>query len=367
MRFLNLRLQNFRNIEFAELPLGNARNFLLGANGQGKSNLLEALGLATALRSFRTQTLAALTRKGVKEYKLAYEIEHDTQGLTALEIHSRTGGRTVWVDGEKVTRLIDFIGRFPSVTLCSSDLILLRGSPSERRRFMDLTLSVVNRDYYAALRDFHRGIAERNRLLKNSGSAAELSAFEAEIAPHACQIASCREAGMRVLGEVLCRTYDRIAEADEGPELSFRPNVDCHDTEAYCRLLYDSRKRDQMIGATQRGPHRDDFSFSLQVGGAREYASDGQQRGLCVALRIAQASFYRQQLGLVPVLLADDVLGELDPIRRQGFWRACPEDIQVVATGTELPAEPERWSVCEVLNGQIGRAVRHETKRSKSL
>ena len=117
--------------------------------------------------------------------------------------------------------------------------------------------------------------------------------------------------------------------------------------------MHDSRKRDQMIGATQRGPHRDDFNFSLQIGSAREYASDGQQRGLCVALRIAQACFYRQQLGLVPVLLADDVLGELDPIRRQGFWRACPEDLQVVATGTELPAEPEKWSVCEVLNGLI--------------
>jgi DNA replication and repair protein RecF len=354
MRFLNLRLQNFRNIEFAELPLANARNFLLGANGQGKSNLLEALGLATALRSFRTQTLAALPRKGAKEYKLAYELEHDTQGSTTLEIHSHSKGRSVWVDGEKVTRLVEFIGRFPSVTLCSSDLMLLRGSPSERRRFMDLALSVVNRDYYTALRDFHRGITERNRLLKNSGSAAELSAFEAEIAPHASQIASYREAGMRSLSEVLCRTYDRIAEADEGPELSFRPNVDCHDTEAYCRLLHESRKRDQMIGATQRGPHRDDFNFSLQVGGAREYASDGQQRGLCVALRIAQASFYREQLGLEPVLLADDVLGELDPIRRQGFWRACPEDVQVVATGTELPAESDRWSICEVLNGQIG-------------
>ena len=354
MRFLNLRLQNFRNIEFAELPLGNARNFLLGANGQGKSNLLEALGLATALRSFRTQTLAALPRKGIKEYKLAYELEHDSQGSTALEIHSHPGGRSVLVDGEKVTRLVDFIGRFPSVTLCSSDLMLLRGSPSERRRFMDLTLSVVNRDYYTALRDFHRGIAERNRLLKNSGSAAELSAFELEIATHAIQIASCRAAGMNTLSEVLCRTYDRIAEADEGPQLSFCPNVDCHDTEAYCRLMYESRKRDQMIGATQRGPHRDDFNFSLQVGSAREYASDGQQRGLCVALRIAQASFYRQELGLVPVLLADDVLGELDPIRRQGFWRACPEDLQVVATGTELPAEPEKWSVCEVLNGLIG-------------
>ena len=354
MRFLNLRLQNFRNIEFAELPLGDTRNFLLGANGQGKSKLLEALGLATALRSFRTQTLAALPRKGVKEYKLAYELEHDTQGSTALEIHSSPGGRSVWVDGEKVTRLVDFIGRFPSVTLCSSDLMLLRGNPSERRRFMDLTLSVVNRDYYTALRDFHRGIVERNRLLKNSGSAAEFSAFEAEIAKHAIQVASYRDVGMNTLSEVLRRTYDRIAEADEGPQFSFRPNVDCHETEAYCRLMHDSRKRDQMIGATQRGPHRDDFNFSLQIGSAREYASDGQQRGICVALRIAQASFYRQQLGLVPVLLADDVLGELDPIRRQGFWRACPEDLQIVATGTELPAEPENWSVCEVLNGLIG-------------
>ena len=353
MRFLSLRLQNYRNIEFAELPLGNARIFLLGANGQGKSNLLEALGLATALRSFRTQTLAALPRKGVKEFKLAYELDHDNQGSTTLEIHSSPGGRSVWVDGEKMTRLVDFIGRFPSVTLCSSDLMLLRGNPSERRRFMDLTLSVVNRDYYTALRDFHRGIVERNRLLKNGGSEAEFSAFETEIARHAIQIASYREVGMNTLSEVLCRTYDRIAEADEGPQFNFRPNVNCHDTEAYCRLMHDSRKRDQMIGATQRGPHRDDFNFSLQVGSAREFASDGQQRGLCLALRIAQASFYRQQLGVVPVLLADDVIGELDPIRRQGFWRACPKDLQVVASGTELPAESEKWSICEVLNGVI--------------
>lgn len=353
MRFLNLRLQNFRNIEFAELPLGDVRNFLLGANGQGKSNLLEALGLATALRSFRTQTLAALPRKGFKEYTLAYDLEHDALGATSLEIHTGAGGRSVLIDGEKVTRLVEFIGRFPTVTLCSADLMLLRGSPSERRRFIDLTLSVVNRGYYTALRDFHCGIVERNRLLKNGGSPAELSAFEAEIAPHASEIARYRAEGMATLREVLCRTYDRIAEADEGPELSFRPNVDCSDTESYCRLLHDSRQRDQMIGATQRGPHRDDFNLSLHVGGAREYASDGQQRGLCVALRIAQASFYREQLGLAPVLLADDVLGELDPIRRQGFWRACPEDIQVVATGTELPADAERWSIYKVMEGKV--------------
>lgn len=353
MRFLNLRLQNFRNIEFAELPLASERTFLLGANGQGKSNLLEALGLATALRSFRTQTLSALPRKGCKEYTLAYHLETDAEGSSSLELHSGAGARTVKIDGEKVTRLVDFIGRFPTVTLCSTDLMLLRGSPGERRRFMDLTLSVADRAYYMALRDFHRGVAERNRLLKKGGSAAELSAFEAEIAPHASVLAQQREAGMALLGDVLSRVYDGIAEADEGPELSYRPNVDCHDVEAYRRLLHDSRTRDQIMGATQRGPHRDDFSLSLHVGGAREFASDGQQRGLCVALRVAQAVFYRERLGLVPVILADDVLGELDPVRRQGFWRACPAGMQIVATGTEPPPDPENWAVVKIEGGRV--------------
>lgn len=353
MRFLNLRLQNFRNMEFAELPLANSRNFLLGGNGQGKSNLLEALGFITALRSFRTQTMSALPRKGMNAYTLAYELEHDVEGASSLEIQSGSNGRSVRIDGERVTRLVDFIGRFPTVTLCSGDLMLLRGSPGERRRFMDLTLSVVNRGYYTALRDFHRGIAERNRLLKNGGSSAELTAFETEIAPHARIIASHREEGLGILRKVLCRVYDDIAEADEGPELRFKPNVDCRDVEMYRRLLYESRQRDRIIGSTQRGPHRDDFHLSLRIGGAREYASDGQQRGLCVALRIAQACFYRERLGLVPVLLADDVLGELDPIRRAGFWRACPQDLQVVATGTELPSLPEDWSIYSIAEGRV--------------
>ena len=237
MRFLNLRLQNFRNMEFAEVPLNSDRIFLLGDNGQGKSNLLEALGLVTAIRSFRTQTMATLARKGVNAYTLVYQLEHDSEGLTSLEIHSDSAGRTVRIDGEKVTRLIDFIGRFPTVTLCSTDLMLLRGSPSDRRRFIDLTLSVVNRPYYNSLRDFNRGLSERNRLLKNKGSAAQLSAFEAEVATHACVINSFRKEGILKLGDVLRRVYEGIAEADEGPELSFRPNADCVDAEAYCRLL----------------------------------------------------------------------------------------------------------------------------------
>ncbi|HAV12424.1 MAG TPA: DNA replication and repair protein RecF [Opitutae bacterium] len=351
MRFRNLRLQRFRNIGFAELDLSEDRIFLLGPNGQGKSNLLEALGLVTALRSFRTQSMAALPQLGAEGYAAVYELEHELIGQTELELQSNKVGRKLMIDGEKVSRLGDFIGRFPVVPLTSGDLMLLRGAPSERRRFVDLTLSAVDPVYYDALRRYHRGVAERNRLLKKGGSDAELSAFEAEIAPYAVVINQCRSIGVAMIRKTLKQVYTDIAEADEGPELEFSPSTAVGDAGAFRQLLKDGRKRDQIIGSTQKGPHRDDFQLSLQVGGAREYASDGQQRGLCVALRIAQAKIFEERLKVRPVILADDVLGELDPHRKAGFWQACPPSYQIIASGTELPADLGRWSVYEVKAG----------------
>ena len=353
MRLLNLRIQNFRNIDFAALDLSADRIFLLGENGQGKSNLLEALGLLMALRSFRTQNNSVLSQKGSDGYTAVYEVEHEVEGRVELELRGRPSGRQLFVDGEKVSRLGDFIGRFPVLPLSSGDLMLLRGSPTERRRFLDLTLSAMDAEYYHALRNYHRGVAERNRLLKRDGNAAELAAFEAEIAPYAVSIVRKRAVCLEQLRKVLTEAYVKIAEADEGPELEYKINADCSDVESVNRLLHDNRKRDAIIGSTQRGPHRDDLHFSLSIGGAKEYASDGQQRGLCVALRVAQASLLQKTLGLTPVLVVDDVLGELDPHREAGFWNVCPQEIQIVATGTLLPKSNQEWRVLDVADGQF--------------
>ena len=353
MRFLNLRLHNFRNLEFAELPLDASRVFLLGGNGQGKSNLLEALGLVTALRSFRTQNNAALPRKGSGQYALVHELEHEAYGRTGIEMHGGCEGRKLIVDGETVTRMGDFIGRFPVVALSSADFQLLRGSPSERRRFLDLTLSAIDPLYYAALRQYHRGLAERNRLLKNGATAAEFDAFEAEIAVHAVAIISKRREGVGRLRGVLQSVYTGLADADEGPELGFLPSLEADTASDFADKLAASRQRDRIMGSTQKGPHRDDLALALHAGGAKEYASDGQQRGLCVALRIAQATLFQQELQIAPVLLVDDVLGELDPHRKAGFWRACPSGLQIIATGTELPEDAAAWSVRRVAAGQL--------------
>lgn len=355
MRFLNIRLQDFRNVGFSELDLNSPRVFLLGPNGQGKSNLLEALGLVTALRSFRTQDLSALPRKGAMEYSAVYSIEDECEGTVDLEIRGGSRGRSVLVDGERVSRLSDYIGRFPVVPLSSGDLQVLRGSPSERRRFLDLTLSAVDRSYYKALRGYHQGVTERNRLLKMGRSAAELSAFEAEMSLAASIIAERRSAALVEIGASVREIYEALAEGDEGPELSFKPNVAEFGDAAFRSLWERDRERDSILGSTRHGPHRDDFELRLTVGGAREYGSDGQQRALCVALRLAQARLFQSALKQAPVLLADDVLGELDPRRRAGFWKACPPEWQIVASGTSRPEGEADWNLWQVRAGAFER------------
>lgn len=318
--------------------------------------MLEALGMATACRSFRTQNMSVLPKKGSAGYILVFQIEHEQFGSTELEIQGGPAGRRVILDGEKLPRLGDFIGRFPVVAMSSDDLQLLRGGPAERRRFLDLTLSAIDPAYYVALRDYHRGVAERNRLLKQGGSDAEFDAFEAEIAARMVTLRETRLVWVERLGRALQANYASMAEKDEGPVLEFRASSSGSDLSSFLEELRKNRKRDSILGSTQKGPHRDDFILALEIGGARDYASDGQQRGLCVALRLAQAELFREALSITPVLLADDVLGELDPRREAGFWNTCPQDMQIIATGTEPPKDQGAWSVFDVEAGALARA-----------
>ena len=310
--------------------------------------------MVSALRSFRTQALDCLPRKGHAHFDMFAEVEHEHFGLTRLIIRGAKKGRYVQVDEQKVTKMADFIGRFPVVIMSSDDLNLLRGAPSERRRCFDLIFSAGNSEYYSVLQGYHKAVANRNRLLKQHSDGAVLDAFELEIAPLAIKLNALRTAALSLMAEKLIAAYVKIAGVDEIPNLTYQANCgEVQTVEAYLKLLQTSRRRDFTIGSTSRGPHRDDFKFQLAIGNAREFASDGQQRALCIALRMAQCAYYHDVMGCQPVLLADDVLGELDRERRKNFWAACPDRIQLIATGTELPDIKEGWSVYSVKAGEL--------------
>ncbi|AOS46162.1 DNA replication and repair protein RecF [Lacunisphaera limnophila] len=354
MRFQKVTLQGFRNLPLCEVELAGRRTFLCGANAQGKTNFLEALGYVTALRSFRGAETRALIGHGQAQAGLAFGLEHETLGASRIMITLKPAAREVMWEQGRVTRLGDFIGRFPTVAFWSQDNQFLRGAPALRRRWLDLTLAAMDPVYLQALQSYTRAVAERNMLLKQGrGDAGTLEAFEHELGVHAAVLVAGRRAGVEAISALFHAAHQRLVPEAETAGLVYAPDTTAATASEFAALQAKNRPRDQLLKSTERGPHRDDIELLLNGRPARQFASEGQQRCLVIALRLAQAAYFKAKGGVTPVLLCDDVLGELDPSRRERFWASLEHDPQVIATGTSLPADADGWQVLQVENGRV--------------
>ena len=354
MRIKSIHLQNFRNIEFANLSFEDNAQFFCGLNGQGKTNLLEALGYVTALRSFRGQDRRALIREAESELQIYYLIEHEKLGETEVLVKASGNGKEVRINDEKVKRLSDFLGQFPVVALSSEDLQLIRGASGLRRRFLDLMISAVDADYLKSLRRYHRTLQERNALLRSREVVPSmLDAYDQILADEACQLYKKRVEVFLEISEYFKKSYTLISQVNEDPDLIYKPDCEIKSSDEYLDVLNENKSKDLLFKVTQRGPHRDAISFRLESKDARNYASEGQQRGLVLALRFAQAGFFKKHSGVMPVVLADDVLGQLDSKRTEGFWRNIESQTQIIATGTQTLGDfgSRDWQTFKVLEG----------------
>lgn len=337
MRFVALNVQDFRNLPLARLQIGEGPLFILGGNGQGKTSLLEALCLTSALRSFRTSDARTMIRHGKRAAKVFCELEHEREGRLTIEIELRIGGKTVSIDGNPLPRLSDLVGRYPTVPLSSQDIQLLRAGPSGRRKCIDMMLAEADKAAFDALRRYGKALQGRTSLLKRN-ALAEIAAFEKPLATAAAEIVAARRKAVAELSPIFRETYAHIAPETEIPDLVYKPDIDEETPEAFAKRFADARMKDIARGAGTCGPHLDDYDVRLGGKLAREYASEGQQRGLVLALRLAQARWLKAHTGILPVILADDIMGELDPSRRAAFWSSLGAPSQVIATGTEIPA-----------------------------
>jgi DNA replication and repair protein RecF len=353
VRFQKVTLQGFRNLPLVEVELAGRRTFLCGANAQGKTNFLEALGYVTALRSFRGAETRALIGHGQAQAGLGFSLEHEHFGASRVTVVLRPAGREVQWEQGKVTRLADFIGRFPTVAFWSQDNQFLRGSPSLRRRWLDLTLAAMDPAYLQALQSFTRAVAERNMLLKHGNrDAGTIEAFEHEMGIHAAALVAARARGVEELSGLFRTAHGGLVPESESAGLVYSPDTAAATAAEFSALQAKNRPRDQLLKSTERGPHRDDVELLLNGRPAKQFASEGQQRCLVIALRLAQAAYFKAKGGVTPVLLCDDVLGELDPVRRERFWASLEHDPQVIATGTTLP-DVGGWQAFKVEDGTV--------------
>ena len=350
MHLAQLRLRDFRN--YARLDTGFSPGFhlLQGDNAQGKTNILEAVYLMATLRSFRGVGGAQMIRHGAKGYFVGGTVVG--QGEREIKIYWSARERKLALDNQPVKKLADYFGALRTVVFCTEDLQLVKGTSRSRRRFIDLLLAQTQPGYLALLQRYMHSVRARNALLKaRVTDEAALESFSDELVKLGNGIIRARRELVPKFSPLARLAYRRISNDAEELRIEYQPSV----KNDFAVELAASRVREKNFRATLVGPHRDDLQLLLHEKSAAQFGSEGQKRTLAIALKMAQAEFLTGIHGSPPVLLIDDVMGELDVKRRSGLLpllaRSREASGQVFMTCTdenwpsELGKDLQRWSV----------------------
>ena len=357
MYLAHLRLRDFRNYARLDVDFTPGLHLLLGDNAQGKTNVLEAIYLMATLRSFRGVGGALMIRHGQKGYFVGGKVIG--QGEHEIKMYWSARERNLTLDGQPVRRLTDYLGVLRVVVFCTEDVQLVKGPARARRRFLDLLLSQTHRGYLPLRQRYTQALRSRNALLRQPVlDEAALESFSSELVKLGDEIIRLRRELAPKLSPLARLAYRRISNEAEDLRLDYQPGV----KKDFAVELAQSRRRELAYHATLVGPHRDDLELLLNDRPVAQFGSEGQKRTLAIALKLAQAEYLTSAQGAPPILLIDDVMGELDAKRRGGFLplldQAQQSRGQVFMTATaenwprELDRDLQRWEVKE------GRVVR---------
>ena len=322
MRVERLSLTDFRNIHSADLVPQGDLVVICGNNGQGKTNLLEAVWLLTGGKSFRGSKDVELIRRDA-EFAVLEAQTADSQAVHELRITigqpkgPRPGRQARW-NGVEKGRASALAGAFTAVVFDPGHLSLVKGSPQGRRRFLDSALCQLYPGYLTALRRYTRLVTQKNALLKSfsrtPGGAEMLDVFDAELARVGQMITARRADYLRALFPIVQRNYEEISSGSEVLQMAYHPSFGA---DGLAAVLQKSRGADLRAGFCTAGPHREDFEFILDGQSAKAFASQGQQRSAVLSLKLGEAEAAQTITGEHPVMLLDDVLSELDAGRQE--------------------------------------------------
>lgn len=356
MELHRIWLHDFRSYADAELPLAPGLTAIVGPNGHGKTNLLEAVGYLATLRSFRGAPTDALIRVGTEEAVVRAEGTNEGRAvLLEAELTTRGRGR-VQVNKQRLARARDLLGWVRVTVFSPDDLELVKGGPGERRQYLDDTLVSLHRRNDALQRDLERILRQRNALLRQAGGrltddvATTLDVWDAKLTETGEALADAREALVRDLAPVLAEAYAQVAGSATPITATYQAPWRGAGLAA---ALADGRRDDLRRGITLVGPHRDELDLRIDGLPSRSHASQGEQRSLAWALRLASHLVVRDAVGTPPVLLLDDVFSELDPARSQGLLDGLPPGQTLLTTAGGLPPGARPELVVEVHDAEL--------------
>lgn len=357
MHLEHLELVDFRNYVRAEFELHPGTTAVIGRNGQGKTNFVEGLAYLSLLGSFRSAPAEALVRAGAEQAVVRATIRQNDGRESLVEAELNRNGRNRFlVNRQRLQRSRDALGALRVSVFSPDDLALVKGGASERRRLLDdalVTLAVKN----DALRlEFDRALRQRNALLKQCGgrlddaAAVTLDVWDARVAELGERVGYARATLVARLGPFVADAYHTLAGDPHDVTLVYAP---AWRASGLAAALAASRGDDLRRQLTTVGPHRDELDLSINALPARTHASQGEQRTLALALRLAIHHLVSQVVDDVPVLVLDDVLSELDATRAHALLVSLPAGQVVITTAGELPADAHPEATIRIVAGQI--------------
>ncbi len=355
MRLDRLELRGFRSYSEASLDLASGLTVLIGANGSGKTNLLEAMGYLARLSSFRGAPTDALVRSGNASPGFdsavvrGFGVIGDRRMEIETEIAPGRRNRTL-INKQPVARIRDVADALNVSVFSPDDLILVKGGPGERRSYLDELAARLHPRNDALIVEFERVLRQRNALLKQSGGRLDASAaitldvWDDKLSSVGEKVGELRRTMVAQLESVIAQAYADIADRPAPVSLTIKPSWNGLLADA----LVAGRNDDVRRGVSLLGPHRDDIEALIEGRPSRSHASQGEQRTLSLSLRLAGHRLVADTLGRTPLLLLDDVFSELDPARSDALIRHLPAGQSVLATAGVLPAAAQVQAVYRV-------------------
>ena len=375
MYLTHLSLRHFRNYGEQQIDFSAAKTILVGENAQGKSNLLEAVELLATLKSHRTSRDRDLVQQDQPVAQISASVRREL-GLADLSLVLRQAGRrTAILNGEKLRRQLDFLGTLNAVQFSSLDLDLVRGGPGERRDWLDTLLIQLEPIYAHILSQYNQVLKQRNALIKQSYGddsgesgpaidATEFALWDAQLAALGTRVIRRRARAIARLAPIAHQWHQAISGQREDLQIHYQPNVPLVEDDpaviqgSFLEKIQQRAIAEQHQRTTLVGPHRDDIEFAINDTPSRQYGSQGQQRTLVLALKLAELHLIDEVIGEPPLLLLDDVLAELDLSRQNQLLEAIQDRFQTIITTTHLGAFGSQWMTSsQILTVEAGRIV----------
>lgn len=350
----SLKIEGWRNLNKQTIVFSPRINCLVGENGQGKTNVLEALFFIAAGFSPRSVKAEQLINWSGNFFFLQGIFKDNGQPFAVEMGVARDGRRVNKVNGSVIKRLSELAGLLNAVFFMPEDLLLVKGSPSLRRRFMDIELCQLSLTYRGSLSQYTKVLRERNALLKQRQvDPVLLSVLTDRLVKEAIILTGKRREFIQRLNPLLRLAHRRLSGNREELQMTYKASLPSLETGQVLAKFKELVPSERALKTTLLGPHRDDLDFDIHQANLKDFGSQGQQRTAVLALKLAEVELFRAEKGKYPLLLLDDVFSELDSNRRQALLAYLDSKIQTFITGTDVPADITRGKLLRVQAGLV--------------